>query len=121
MGFFKKISRKVKDRVDIWKIDASLIAGMWREKKKLIISSSRGEEEVKLADISATGMRFFIPQSLGLGSIIYSKFKILPNLFHFFIRGKVVRIQKKEGDWEVAVEFEKVSTIHWQDGSLVGK
>ena len=91
------------------------------KEKKLVISSSKGEEEVRLVDISATGMRFFTSKPLELGSVIYSKFKILPNLSHFFIRGKVVRLQEKEGNWEIAVEFKKVSTIPWQDSSLVGK
>ena len=85
---------------------------------KILITFSDREEEVNLLDISAGGMKISSPNPVEIGSIIYSEFKILSNLSPFFVRGRVVRLQEKEGNWEVAVEFEKVSTLPWKEVSL---
>jgi len=86
--------------------------------EKILITFSDREEEVSLLDISAGGMKISSSTPVEIGSVIYSEFKILPNLSPFFVRGKVVRLQEKEGSWEIAIEFEKVSTLPWKEVSL---
>ncbi|OQX80780.1 MAG: hypothetical protein B6D56_04130 [Candidatus Omnitrophica bacterium 4484_70.1] len=83
--------------------------------EKILITFPDREEEVNLLDVSTGGMKISSSNPVEVGSIIYSKFKVLPNLPPFFVRGKVVRLQEKGGSWEIAVEFEKVSTLPWKE------
>ncbi|MCD6583468.1 MAG: PilZ domain-containing protein [Candidatus Omnitrophica bacterium] len=81
------------------------------EEEKAVISCAGVREEGKVVDISAGGMKINLSRPVEIGSIIYGEFKILPTIGSFFVRGKVSRVMEKEGMWEVAVEFEKVSTL----------
>ncbi len=86
---------------------------LYAKEKKAIVSWGGTKNEVGLLDVSAGGMRFFSTQPLELGELVYGEFKILSNLDSFFIKGRVIRSTKKEDAdlWEIAVKFEKISTI----------
>lgn len=68
-------------------------------------------EDAKLLDISAGGMRVGFSRPVKMGSIIQGEFNILPNMRPFYGRGEVTRVEQKEKIWEVAVRFDKVSTL----------
>ena len=81
------------------------------EEEKAVIACAGVKEEGKIVDISAGGMKINLSRPVEIGSIVSGEFKILSTISPFFVRGKVSRVIEKEGMWEVAVEFEKVSTL----------
>jgi len=84
----------------------------WYTQNKATISYEGVKNEVSLLDVSAGGMRFFSDQPLEIGSLIYGEFKVLSQLNPFFVKGRVIRTQQKDSNrWEIAVRFEKVSTL----------
>ena len=62
-------------------------------------------------DVSAGGMKVSLSHPLDLGTIVYGKFKVLPQLGPFFVRGKVIRAKKKDNRFETAIEFKNVCTL----------
>lgn len=80
------------------------------KQKDTVISGPGIEKKVKILDISAGGMKICLPQPINVGVVIRGEFKIFPHLGPFFVKGKVIRVTEKEGVWEVAIEFEKIST-----------
>lgn len=80
------------------------------KEKDALISSGQIKEKVKILDIGAGGMKVSLSQPISIGSIIQGEFKILPHLGVFFVKGRVTRIEEKEGVWEAAIEFEKISS-----------
>lgn len=87
--------------------------GRWNadRQKNALVSCGGVKEEASILDISAGGMRISFPKPLDVGSTVYGEFNLMGNLGPFFVRGKVDRVKELKGIWEVAVAFEKVSTI----------
>lgn len=78
---------------------------------KTVIECNDAKEVVSLTNVSAGGMKLSFSKPINLGSIVWSEIKVLPNMQPFFIKGEVNRVEEKGNSWEVAIEFDKVSTI----------
>ena len=73
------------------------------------------EEEADVLDISAVGMRFFFRRALIIGDEVYERFEVPYNTVTFFVRGRVMRVRRSEGMWEVSVKFVKISTSSFSE------
>jgi hypothetical protein len=69
------------------------------------------KENVPVFNVCAGGMKVAFSRAVDVGAGLYGVVKILPKAKPFFVRGKVVRVTEKEGKWETAVHFERVSTV----------
>ena len=69
------------------------------------------KEDVKVFDVSAGGMKVSFQRPVSVGEDIYGKISVVPEIGPFFVRGKVLRVVDRGGEWETAVQFEKVSTF----------
>lgn len=86
-----------------WYLDAG--------EEKAVVSWAGRQENVRIIDISAGGIKMAFYEPVEIGTTIFGEFKVLPHLGPFYIRGKVKRVTENEGIWEVVVEFEKVSSL----------
>ncbi len=81
-----------------------------KKEKNAVISCAGVKKEAGILDIGAGGMKISLLNPVEVGTAIEGEFKILPFLGPFFMRGKVIRATEKDGAWEVAIEFDKIST-----------
>ena len=79
--------------------------------KKAVVSCNGFKEEVDLLDISAGGMRVAFPKAVDIGTSVSGEFQLLPNVGPYFVKGKVNSSKETEGAWEVAVQFDSISTV----------
>ncbi len=85
----------------------------WKiEGKKAVIKEYK-EKEVPLIDLSTGGMRLLLREGVPVGSKIAGHFDVSPRLGSYFIDGKVIWTQERTNDnnYDVGVQFEKISTI----------
>lgn len=78
---------------------------------RAIISRDGMQEEVELLDVSAGGMKVSFPKSVSENTSVQGQFRILPQLGPFFVRGKVKRVEERNGAWLASVVFDQVRTI----------
>ena len=83
--------------------------------KDLVVSSQDQKKQASLIDISTGGMRFSCSRPLEVGDTIEGEFSLPPSGGPFFIKGRVDRVSESSGMWEIAVVFEKVSTIPFEE------
>jgi len=76
-----------------------------------VVTCAGLREQVNVLDISAGGMKIKFSRPVNVGAEVYGKFHVLPNLGPFYVRGKIIRTLNLGGNWESAIEFDKVSTI----------
>lgn len=81
-----------------------------KEREKAVISFSGSREEAEVLDISTGGMKVFFSRPVEVGSVISGEFRVTPDIGPFYVKGRINRVVQKDDRWEVAVEFEKVST-----------
>jgi len=81
------------------------------ERKSVVISYRGNKEHAIMLDISAGGMRIISSRPLDIGTSLYGEVEILTAMGPFFIIGRVERVNESSEGWEIAVVFEKVSTI----------
>ncbi len=83
----------------------------WGLEEKTTMDLEGIKEEVKILDISIGGMRIVTNVPLDREKTITGKFRILPNVGPFFVKGKIIWSASKEGIFESGIVFDKVSTI----------
>ncbi|MCK4810291.1 MAG: PilZ domain-containing protein [Candidatus Omnitrophica bacterium] len=76
-----------------------------------VVSCAGIEEKGKISDISRGGMKVFFSQPMEIGAVIHGQFRVLSDREPFFVKGIITRVVGVDNMWEVAVKFEKVSTI----------
>jgi len=76
-----------------------------------VVACEGKDRKAELIDISAGGMKLALSDHLDLGAIIYSKLDVLSDIKPFFVKGKIIRIEQKEKNFEAVVEFDQVSTV----------
>ncbi|MCP4652119.1 MAG: PilZ domain-containing protein [Candidatus Omnitrophica bacterium] len=76
---------------------------------KAVVSCADAKEEGAILDMSVSGMRVSLHKPLDVGSVVYGQFNVLD--FPYYVRGKVNRLMEIHGEWEVAIAFEKVSSV----------
>ena len=83
----------------------------WLTEKQGVATLSWADHKLQcdILDMSAGGMRVSAHDPVEVGSIIYSEFKVLNAAY--YAKGVVNRLNQDHDDWEVAISFEKVSTI----------
>ncbi len=81
-----------------------------KDDKTTVVACEGNQQEVALIDVSAGGMKVNFPIPVNTGSIIYGKLDVLSEIRPFFVKGKVVRVEPKDSQFETAIEFEHVST-----------
>jgi len=81
-----------------------------REDKVFLTYQGEGEE-ARLLDVSVGGMRVLSARKIELGSSVEGKFQVIPRVGPFFIKGRVNWGREKDGEWEMGISFEKVSTL----------
>jgi hypothetical protein len=82
----------------------------YRELKSHVLCSGM-KEEAPVIDVCANGMKVSLSRITEIGADLYGKLHLLPESGPFFVRGKVTRVVEKEGKWETAIRFEKISTF----------
>ncbi|OPX28315.1 MAG: hypothetical protein B1H08_06130 [Candidatus Omnitrophica bacterium 4484_171] len=84
----------------------------WNEpKEKSAISCAELEGEVDVLDMSAGGMKILCSRHLEVGTVVYAELRIIPQIKPFFVIGKVTRSTARDNVYDVAIKFDKVSTI----------
>ena len=84
----------------------------WSEpKEKSAISCAELEGEVDVLDMSAGGMRILCSKPLEVGTVVYAELRIIPQIKPFFVMGRVTRSTARDNVYDVAIKFDKVSTI----------
>jgi len=84
----------------------------WNEPiEKSAISCTEIEGEVDVLDMSAGGMRVLCSKHLEVGTVVYAELRIIPQIKPFFVMGKVTRSTARDNVYDVAIKFDKVSTI----------
>jgi len=86
--------------------------------KKVKIITADFSEEARLINISAGGMKAIFSRPLEIGSLVQGEISILPKGGPFYGVGKVLRLQQREKNWQVAVKFDKVSTLPFKNMRL---
>ena len=78
--------------------------------KKILVEFNRNNEKVSLINISATGMKANFSRYLEIGTVIYATIPVLSAANLYYVKGNVIRIEKKEDIYETSIKFEVVST-----------
>jgi len=79
--------------------------------RRVRISGEGMQEEATMIDVSAGGMKVTLSQALPPNATVYGEVEVLPQMRPFFIKGKVLRVNKKDNLFETGISFEKISTI----------
>ncbi len=85
------------------------------EKSSIMCEDLQGEVEV--VNMSAGGMKISCSHPLEIGTVVYAQLRIVPHIRPFYIMGKVTRVMQKDNLFEVAIKFDKVSTIQITDSN----
>jgi selenophosphate synthase len=65
-------------------------------------------EEVKILDVSNSGMRVFFTKPFGVGSEVYAKVTIGESEPPYYVLGEINRIVQSGDIWEASIQFNKV-------------
>lgn len=79
--------------------------------QKATVIYAGSKEDAQLMDISAGGMKVCLSKPVSIGDSVSAKVKIHDAISDFFVAGKINRIFQRDGIWEAAVAFEKVSAV----------
>jgi len=91
--------------------DKRQFRGWESPKDKANIMCEKLQEEVEVIDMSAGGIRLSCSNPPQVGSIVYAQLRIVPQVKPFYVMGRVTRVFPKNGLFEVAIKFEKISTL----------
>jgi hypothetical protein len=91
--------------------DKRLFNRLFREGEDQAVFRRRdnGQGVGSIIDLSAGGMRVALRDEVNVGEELYGHFQVLD--MPYYVRGKVNRVAAQGNDWEVAIAFEKVSSI----------
>jgi hypothetical protein len=78
---------------------------------KAFIECAGLQEDAPVIDVSAGGMRVMLTQQKPIGEFVAGKLQVIPQIGPFYVQGKVLRVLEKDGRWETAVKFDRVSTL----------
>ncbi len=67
------------------------------------------QDEVRIADVCASGMKVLLPRSVAPGAEVAGTLHIPSVNAPFYVRGPVVRQQQAGDRWEAAIRFDRVS------------
>lgn len=76
------------------------------------------KEEVSITDISMHGMKIMYSHPVETGEDLFGRILILPEVDPFFVRGKVVRVERNGEGWKVSISFDKVRTYDFSEPKL---
>lgn len=68
------------------------------------------KKQIRIIDVSAGGMKFSSVYPVEIGTFLSARISITPGKGDFYVKGNVNRVEGKEGFWEAAVKFNKIST-----------
>ncbi len=74
-----------------------------------VVSCADVKDKGQIIDVSVGGMRLTMHKAVTLGETVYGQFSIMD--FPYYVRGRVNRVVPQGEAWEVAISFEKVSSI----------
>ena len=81
-----------------------------------VVANINGKEiVVRVINVSTEGMKIRVPECLELGTEIFCKMDICPELSPFYAQGTVVRTEKVQDKWEAAVKFFIVRVYNFFD------
>jgi c-di-GMP-binding flagellar brake protein YcgR len=66
--------------------------------------------EVKMLNVSSSGMKAVFSKSVKMGSDVYAKLTIVESVNPFYVLGEIVRVDEQDGAWEASIKFQKVKT-----------
>lgn len=86
------------------------------ESKKIYVRCEGGkEEDVPMLDLSANGMRLKFTRPIDIGSTLRARIHLLSSSNIYFVRGKILRVEEKNGAYETSVQFDKIDTSPIED------
>jgi len=77
---------------------------------KAVLSCRGVKEEASIIDVSTGGMKVVLAHPVDSGAEVTGEFRVLPFMGPFFVKGKVNRVAEIDGQWELGISFDKVST-----------
>ena len=82
----------------------------FREGEDTAVVASAGDKDVgHIIDMSVGGMRVALHKPMHVGEEVYSEFNVME--FPYYVKGKINRVLQQGAEWEIAIAFEKVSSI----------
>jgi len=79
------------------------------EDQAVVTCSNQTQDVGNIIDVSVGGMRVALHKPVTVGEEVYGQFQVMD--FPYYVHGKVNRVLPQGGDWEVAIAFDKVSSI----------
>jgi hypothetical protein len=79
------------------------------------------KEEVNVIDVSTGGMKVACQRVADIGSEIYGRLKLHPNIGPFYVQGKVLRVEQNGGIWNTAVEFSRISAYAFLEPQILAQ
>jgi len=74
-----------------------------------VVSCAEVKDKGQIIDVSAGGMRVNMHKPVNVGETVYGQFKVMD--FPYYVKGHVNRVMVRGQEWEVAISFDKVSSI----------
>jgi len=74
-----------------------------------VVSCADVKDKGEIIDVSAGGMRINLHKPVNIGETVYGEFSVMD--FPYYVKGKVNRVSSAGSQWEVAISFDKVSSI----------
>jgi hypothetical protein len=77
------------------------------------------KEDVNVVDVSTGGMKVACQRIPDIGSDVYGRLKLHPNIGPFYVQGKVLRVEQVDGIWNTAVEFNHISAYAFLESQVL--
>jgi len=74
-----------------------------------VVSCADVKDKGYIVDMSVGGMRVAMHKPVTIGEVVYGQFNVMD--FPYYVRGRVNRVVPAGEQWEVAITFDKVSSI----------
>ena len=74
-----------------------------------VLSCADIKDKSKIIDVSVGGMRVNMHKPVNVGETVYGQFNVMS--FPYYVKGRVNRVMEHGAEWEVAISFDKVSSI----------